>query len=234
MNLLKNVLQNLDDNSLGLLGAVLGENEGKVRDGRELRDTDASVASNFSQQLYYKDSQSLVANGYDQLDGLMGAETNRLVQAVGREADLGSTAAKRLVGAVSPMVFATVANEMQSKKLSISELGDLIAVQSLHLDKWDRQNSDNFSSASKGDEENAPLFKSLPKDDQSDQSRWNDPPIQPIQHSPKQIVIAIRTPSVLELRRRASSALSQPLALELQLLPPLRRALLPKNHLKVM
>ena len=78
MNFLKIVLQKLDDQSLGLLGAVLGENEGKVRDGvksavpkildamisvskvkegrdmlwRELRDTDASVAKQlFRKQL---------------------------------------------------------------------------------------------------------------------------------------------------------------------------------------
>ena len=193
MNFLKIVLQKLDDQSLGLLGAVLGENEGKVREGvksavpkvldamvavskvkegrdmlwRELRDTDASVANNFSRQLYYKDSQSLVETGRDQLDCLMGVEASRLVRTVSREADLGGTTAKRLVGAVTPLVFASMADHQQSKKLSVQELADVIAAQASHLENWKHQDSGYFPAGSNSEEDNSPLFRSLPTDNTS-------------------------------------------------------------------
>ena len=193
MNFLKIVLQKFDDQLLGLLGAVLGENEGKVRDGvnstvpkvldamvavskvkegrgmlwRELRDIDASVANNFSQQLYYKDSQSMIQIGRDQLDSLVGAEASRLVQSVSREADLGGTTAKRLVSAVTPLVFASMAEQQQSKNLNETELADVIAAQAGHLDNWKRQSSDYFPTGSNSDEDNSPLFKSLPTDNHS-------------------------------------------------------------------
>ncbi len=189
MNFLKHVMQQLDDQSLGLLGAVLGENESKVRDGvksavpkilgamvsatkvdqgrdmlwRELRDTDTTVASSFSKQMYYKDSQALVATGHDQLDGLIGAETNRLIRSVSRESDIGSTSAKRLVGAVTPLVFASVANHQQSKQLNQNELGAVLEQQKHHLSDWERQSDHYFSSAYNHDEENEPLFSDLPK-----------------------------------------------------------------------
>ena len=188
MNFLKHVMQQLDDNSLGLLGAVLGENESKVRDGvksavpkilgamgsaakadqgldmlwRELRDTDVTVASNFSKQLYYKDSQALVANGHDQLDSLIGPETSRLIRSVSRESDIGSTSAKRLVGAVTPLVFAAVANHQQSKQLNQSELGAVIAQQERHLSDWQRHGDQFLDGSSKNEDENEPLFKALP------------------------------------------------------------------------
>lgn len=182
-------MQQLDGHSLGLLGAVLGENESKVRDGvksavpkilgamlsvskidqgrdmlwRELRDTDATVASRFSKQMYYKDSQALVATGHHQLDGLIGAETNRLIQSVSRESDIGSTSAKRLVGAVTPLVFALVANHQQSKQLDQSELGAVLEQQKNHLSDWERQSDHYFSSAYQNvDDRNEPLFSDLP------------------------------------------------------------------------
>ena len=189
MNFLKHVMQQLDDQSLGLLGAVLGENESKVRDGvksavpkildamvsaakdeqgrdmlwRELRDTDTTVASSFSKQMYYKDSQALVANGHDQLNGLTGADTNRLIQSVSRESDIGSTSARRLVGAVTPLVFASVANHQQSKRLNQSELGRVIAQQKRHLSDWERQSDLYFANAANNEDDNEPLFSSLPK-----------------------------------------------------------------------
>ena len=189
MNFLKHVMQQLDDQSLGLLGAVLGENESKVRDGvksavpkildamvsaakdeqgrdmlwRELRDTDTTVASSFSKQMYYKDSQALVANGHDQLNGLTGADTNRLIQSVSRESDIGSTSARRLVGAVTPLVFASVANHQQSKRLNQSELGRVIAQQKSHLSDWERQSDLYFANAANNEDDNEPLFSSLPK-----------------------------------------------------------------------
>lgn len=184
MNFLKHVMQQLDDDSLGLLGAVLGENESKVRDGvrsavpkildsmvsvtnteqgrnmlwRELRDTDASVASSFSKQMYYKDSQALVANGHDQLEGLIGSEAKNLIQSVSRESDIGSTSAKRLVGAVTPLVFASVANHQQSKQLNQNELGAVIAQQKSHLSAWQRDSDQYFASAANDDDRNEPLF----------------------------------------------------------------------------
>ncbi len=190
MNFLKQVMQQLDDQSLGLLGAVLGENESKVRDGvksavpkilgamvsatkvdqgramlwRELRDTDTTVASSFSKQMYYKDSRALVATGHDQLDGLIGAETNRLIRSVSRESDIGSTSAKRLVGAVTPLVFASVANYQQSKNLSQNELGNILEQQQHHLSDWERQSDHYFSSVYKSDQQNEPLFSDLPKE----------------------------------------------------------------------
>jgi len=188
MNFLKHVMQQLDDHSLGLLGAVLGENECKVRDGaksavpkiieamasaakadqgldmlwRELRDTDVTVASDFSKQMYYKDSQALVTTGYDQLDGLIGADTSRLVRSVSREADIGSTSAKRLVCAVTPLVFATVANHQQSKQLNQSELGAVIGQQERHLSNWQRHSDQFLHGLPKNEDENETLFKALP------------------------------------------------------------------------
>ena len=188
MNFLKHVVQQLDDHSLGLLGAVLGENESRVRAGvksavpkildsmvsatnteegrdmlwRELRDTDASVASSFSKQMYYKDSQTLVANGHDQLEGLIGAEAGNLIQSVSRESDIGSTSAKRIVGALTPLVFASVANHQQSKQLNQNELGDVIAQQKSHLSAWQRQSDHYFAGAANDEDQNEPLFSSLP------------------------------------------------------------------------
>ena len=188
MNFLKHIMQQLDDHSLGLLGAVLGENESKVRDGvksavpkilsamvsatqdeqsrdmlwRELRDTDTTVANGFSRQMYYKDSKALVATGHDQLDGLIGTGTHRLIQSVSRESDTGSTSAKRLVGAVTPLVFASVANHQQSKQLSQAELGSVLEQQKNHLSDWEGQGQ-HLSGTCKNAERNEPLFSDLPK-----------------------------------------------------------------------
>ena len=93
MKLFESIMKKFDNDSLGLLGAVLGEHEVKVRDGveaavpeilcaigsqvksdegrdmlwRELRDTDENVASSFPSQLHYQNSLGLVENGKQQL-----------------------------------------------------------------------------------------------------------------------------------------------------------------------
>lgn len=188
MNILKQVLQSIDDQSLGLLGAVLGENEGKLRDGvksvvprviesmvavneipegramlwRELRDGDATVANHFAENLYYQNSRSLVATGHDQLEGLLGVETQNLIRAVSRDADLGSTSARRLVGMVTPLVFSSVARTQQSKQLSESELGKMIQQQPSHLESWRQQQTNYLSNpAGNDDQSSEPLFDSM-------------------------------------------------------------------------
>lgn len=197
MNVLKQVLQSIDDRCLGLLGAVLSEDECKVRAGvtaavprviesmvavneihqgrdmlwRELRDTDATVANRFAENLYYQNSKSLCAAGHDQLDGLLGVEAQNLIRSVSRDADLGSTSARRLVGAVTPLVFSSVAQLQQSKQLDESELGEIISQQSGYLQTW-RQQRDNYLSnqADDSDQSDKPLFDSLHHTYDSDHS----------------------------------------------------------------
>ena len=185
MNFLKQVMQSFDDKALGLLGAVLNENEPKIRSGveaavpkvldamvnvssvdegremlwRELRDTDASVGSSFEKHLYYNNSQELAHTGQGQLDGLLGVEANQLINAVSRESDLGSTSARRLVGVVTPLVFASVANHQQARQLDQNGLGEVISQQKQHLDQWG-QHKQNYLANMKGEESN-PLFDSV-------------------------------------------------------------------------
>ena len=185
MNFLKQVMQSFDDKALGLLGAVLNENEPKIRSGveaavpkvldamvnvssvdegremlwRELRDTDASVGGSFEKHLYYNNSQELAHTGQGQLDGLLGVEANQLINAVSRESDLGSTSARRLVGVVTPLVFASVANHQQARQLDQNALGEVISQQKQHLDQWG-QHKQNYLANMKGEESN-PLFDSV-------------------------------------------------------------------------
>lgn len=196
MNVLKQVLQKFDDASLGLLGAVLAENECKIRDGvnaavpclleamisaneisegrsmlwKEMRDTDATVANRFADHLYYKNSKSLLATGLDQLEGLLGAESQSLIRAVSREADLGSTSTRRLVGAVTPVVFSVIAEFQQSKQLTEEEFGNEVARQSDFLQSWRQQKRNHFAKpCSDWNQKSEPLFGD------SDQQRGRSP-----------------------------------------------------------
>ena len=135
MKLFESIMKNFDDDKLGLLGAVLGEHEIKVRDGveaavpeilcaigaktksmqgrsllwRELRDTNDQVASSFSNQLHYQNSRALVENGKQQLSGLVGSEIDEITNRVSHAADIGSSSASKMVGAVSPLIFSSLA-----------------------------------------------------------------------------------------------------------------------------
>ncbi len=143
MKLFETIISHFDDHSLGLLGAVLGEHEVKVRDGlesaaaeilgavgnrtrskqgremlwRELRDTDPALASSFPNQLYYQNSQSLVENGNRQLAGMVGQNADAITARVSHAADIGSTSASRMVGAVSPLIFSSLAAWQQQEQV---------------------------------------------------------------------------------------------------------------------
>ncbi len=156
MKLFDSIMRYFDDDSLGLLGAVLGEHEVKVRDGveaaaaeilcaigdqtkseegggvlwRELRDTDASVASSFPNQLHYQNSHALVENGREQLTGLVGDDIKAITNRVSHAADIGSSSAGKMVGAVSPLIFSSLAAWQKEAKLDAEGWQKLFAEQS--------------------------------------------------------------------------------------------------------
>ena len=135
MKLFESIMNKFDDDNLGLLGAVLGEHEVKVRDGveaavpeilcaigdqvksdegrgmlwRELRDTDEALASSFPSQLHYQNSLALVENGKQQLSGLIGQDLKAITTRVSHAADIGSSSASKMVGVVSPLIFSSLA-----------------------------------------------------------------------------------------------------------------------------
>ena len=155
MKLFESIMKNFDNDSLGLLGAVLGEHEVKVRDGveaavpeilcaigsqvksddgrsmlwRELRDTDDSVASSFPSQLHYQNSLALVENGKQQLSGLIGQNIDTVTKRVSHAADIGSSSASKMVGAVSPLIFSSLAAWQKKEKLDAAGWQKLFADQ---------------------------------------------------------------------------------------------------------
>ena len=159
MNLLQTMMGAFDENVLGLLGAVLGEHEVKVRDGiqsavpevlsgiadkvssdegrsmlwRELRDTTDEVATKFPQQLHYQNSQKLVEQGNHQLAGILGADAAQITERVSHAADIGSTSAQRIVGAVTPLIFSKLAAQQATKNYSAANWGDLFEGQAQGL-----------------------------------------------------------------------------------------------------
>ena len=155
MKLFESIMKKFDNDSLGLLGAVLGEHEVKVRDGveaavpeilcaigsqvksdegrdmlwRELRDTDENVASSFPSQLHYQNSLALVENGKQQLSGLIGQDINTITTRVSHAADIGSSSASKMVGAVSPLIFSSLAAWQKKEKVDAEGWQKLFAEQ---------------------------------------------------------------------------------------------------------
>ena len=156
MKLFESIMKNFDDDKLGLLGAVLGEHEIKVRDGveaavpeilcaigaktksmqgrsllwRELRDTNDQVASSFSNQLHYQNSRALVENGKQQLSGLVGSEIDEITNRVSHAADIGSSSASKMVGVVSPLIFSSLAAWQKKEKVDAGGWQKIFADQS--------------------------------------------------------------------------------------------------------
>ncbi len=159
MRLFDSIMKNFDDDSLGLLGAVLGEHEVKVRDGveaaipeilsaigdqtkseagrgmlwRELRDTDESISSSFPSQLHYQNSLALVEKGREQLSGLVGDEIKSITNRVSHAADIGSSSAGKMVGAVSPLIFSSLAAWQKKEKVDAEGWQKLFAEQGAGL-----------------------------------------------------------------------------------------------------
>ena len=156
MKLFESIMKKFDDDNLGLLGAVLGEHEVKVRDGveaavpeilcaigdqvksdegrgmlwRELRDTDEKVAASFPSQLHYQNSLSLVEKGKQQLSGLVGHDLKAITTRVSHAADIGSSSASKMVGAVSPLIFSSLAAWQKKEKVDAEGWQKLFADQS--------------------------------------------------------------------------------------------------------
>ena len=160
MNLLKLVSQRLDERTLGLLGAALGEHEVRIRDGveatvpaivtcmkhlaqtehgremlwRELRDTDDNLAFDFEKNLRFRGSDQVIDQGSSQLRGLVDSKAEALIMSVSRASDLGGTSSRKLVGAVTPLVFACVAKHQRDVGLSPEGLRDLLDGQAQYCD----------------------------------------------------------------------------------------------------
>jgi hypothetical protein len=156
MKLFESIMKHFDNDSLGLLGAVIGEHEVKVRDGvetaaaeilcaigsqtkstegrgmlwRELRDTDQSVATSFPNQLHYRNSLALVESGKQQLSGLIGQEIDDVTRRVSHAADVGSSSASKMVGAVSPLIFSSLAAWQKKENVDAEGWQKLFADQS--------------------------------------------------------------------------------------------------------
>ena len=155
MKLFESIMNKFDDDNLGLLGAVLGEHEVKVRDGveaavpeilcaigdqvksdegrgmlwRELRDTDEALASSFPSQLHYQNSLALVENGKQQLSGLIGQDLKAITTRVSHAADIGSSSASKMVGVVSPLIFSSLAAWQKKQRVDAEGWQKLFADQ---------------------------------------------------------------------------------------------------------